>query len=110
VITPRRVTTWASTLLHDDPMGCQGIGPVWSPSSLDGDLTYEVSFKGVASQTLRAAFVDCELDAAMGVTVVRCTKQALRGVIAHIEEFGLELLDVRLVAGHPAEHLPRPHG
>ena len=30
------------------------------------ELTYEVSFKGVASPTLRAAFMDCELTAAIG--------------------------------------------
>ena len=69
-----------------------------------GDLTYEISFMGVASPTLRAAFMDCELTARMGVTSVRCTRAALRSVIARIEEFGLELLAVRLIA----EHRPRP--
>jgi hypothetical protein len=68
------------------------------------DLRYEISFKGVASPTLRAAFVDWELDAGMGVTSVRCTHDALSTVIARIEEFGLDLLDVRLIAEHPAEH------
>ena len=72
------------------------------------DLTYEVSFKGVASPTLRAAFADCNVDAGMGVTSVRCTQEELRGVIARIEEFGLALLDVRLIAEHPAEHPPPP--
>ncbi len=67
------------------------------------DLTYEVSFKGVASPTLRAAFVDCKLTAAMGVTSVRCPKAAVRTVIARIEEFGLELLDVRLIAEYDAQ-------
>ena len=61
-----------------------------------------MSFKGVASPTLRAAFVDHELEAGTGVTIVRCTQAALRTVIARIEEFGLELLDVRLIAAHPA--------
>jgi hypothetical protein len=68
------------------------------------DLVHEVSFKGAASPTLRAAFMDCELTARMGVTSVRCTRAALRSVIARIEEFGLELLAVRLIA----EHRPRP--
>jgi hypothetical protein len=68
------------------------------------DLTYEVSFKGVASPTLRAAFVDCEVDDGSGLTLVRCSHDALRGVIARIEELGLDLLDVRLIAEHPEEH------
>jgi hypothetical protein len=70
------------------------------------DVVYEVSFKGVASPTLRAAFLDCELAAASGVTSLRCTKAALAGVIARVEEFGLDLLDVRLIAGHPADPSP----
>jgi len=64
------------------------------------DLTYELSFKGVASPTLRAAFVDCELGTGVGTTWVRCTHDAVREIIARIDEFGLELLDVRLIAEH----------
>ena len=67
------------------------------------DLKYEVSFKGVASPTLRAAFSDCEPGAGSGVTLLRCTRDALRGVMARIEEFGLELIDVRLLAEHSAD-------
>lgn len=70
------------------------------------DLTYEVSFKGVASPTLRAAFIDCELGSRVGATWVRCTHDALRDIIARIEELGLELLDVRLIAEHPAPDRP----
>lgn len=70
------------------------------------ELTYEVSFKGVASPTLRAAFMDCELTAAMGITSVRCTKASVRTVVARVEEFGLRLLEVRLIAEHPADHAP----
>ena len=65
------------------------------------DLTYEVSFKGVASPTLRAAFSAYELSTGSGLTLVRCSQPELSKVIAHIEELGLELLDVRLVAHHP---------
>lgn len=65
------------------------------------DLTYEVTFKGVASPTLRAAFDDHELTTGTGVTSIRCSQHALRTVVARIEELGLELLDVRLVADHP---------
>jgi hypothetical protein len=71
------------------------------------DLTYEVSFKGVASPTLRAAFTGCELGTGVGTTWVRCKPDALRQVIGHIEDLGLELLDVRLLAEHPAiDHPP----
>jgi hypothetical protein len=66
------------------------------------DLEYEVSFKGVASPTLRAAFRDCEPQPGDGVTWVRCAQDDLADVLARIEEFGLDLLDVRLVA-HPSE-------
>jgi hypothetical protein len=70
------------------------------------DLRYEVSFKGIASPTLRAAFIGCELRTGVGTTWVRCTHDSLREVIAQIEEFGLELLDVRLIAEHPAVEDP----
>ena len=70
------------------------------------DLSYEVSFKGVASPTLRAAFVDCELGTGVGTTWVRCSHAGVRDVIARIEDFGLDLLDVRLLAGHPADDRP----
>jgi hypothetical protein len=75
------------------------------------ELTYEVSFKGVASPTLRAAFADCDLGTGVGTTWLRCTHDALRDVIARIEEFGLELLDVRLIAQQPVvEREPGPPG
>jgi hypothetical protein len=68
------------------------------------ELAYEVSFKGVASPTLRAAFGDCELGSGVGTTWIRCTHDALRDVIAQLEELGLELLDVRLIAGPNRRH------
>ena len=64
------------------------------------DLMYEVSFKGVASPTLRAAFSGYELETGTGITSVRCRQDALRTVIARIEELGLALMDVRLIAEH----------
>ena len=80
-------------------MSCAGVkGP-----RLMAELTYEVSFEGVASPTLRAVFADHELTTGPGRTIVRCPHEALSTVIERIEEFGLELLDVRLVAGRPAE-------
>ena len=72
------------------------------------ELRYEVSFKGVASPTLRAAFTDCELGTGVGTTWVRCQHDALRQVIARIADLGLELLDVRLIAQHPATDHPPP--
>jgi hypothetical protein len=69
------------------------------------ELTYEVSFKGAASQTLRAAFAEYDLSVSTGVTLIRCSQGALRPLINRIEELGLELLDVRLVADQPS---PRP--
>lgn len=62
------------------------------------DLSYELSFKGVASETLRAAFEEFEPSAGDGVTRIHCPHDALQRVIARIEELGLELLDVRLLA------------
>ena len=62
------------------------------------DLRYEVSFKGVASADIRAAFGDCEADTGTGITILRCPKKDLGTVITRIEDLGLELLEVRLVA------------
>jgi hypothetical protein len=63
------------------------------------DLVYEVSFKGAASNELRAAFDDCELEAGPGTTMLRVGHDSLQDVLGRIQSFGLELLDVRLVAG-----------
>jgi hypothetical protein len=71
-------------------------------------LVYEVSFKGVASPTLRAAFADCQVEVGAGITLVRCSHAAVRSVIGRIEEFGLELLDVRLLAEHTDGPLTPP--
>jgi len=62
------------------------------------DLTYLLSFKGAASPTLRSAFGNCEIEADDGVTRVRCAHAELGSVISQIQELGLELLDVHLVA------------
>jgi hypothetical protein len=55
---------------------------------------YQVRFKGVASDTLRAAFDDCEVETAEGATTLRCAQEALLGVIDRLQDLGLELLDV----------------
>ena len=53
------------------------------------DLRYEVSFKGVASVDIRAAFGDCEADTGRGITTVRCPKEGLNAVVNRIEDLGL---------------------
>ncbi|HEX3090858.1 MAG TPA: hypothetical protein VHQ23_19545 [Ilumatobacteraceae bacterium] len=62
------------------------------------DLQYVLSFKGAASPTLRSAFANCDIEADDGVTVVRCPHDDLSRVITQIQDLGLELLDVHLVA------------
>jgi hypothetical protein len=62
------------------------------------ELNYLLSFKGVASPTLRFAFTNCEVETDDGVTRVRCAHEELRNVISRIQELGLELLDLHLVA------------
>jgi hypothetical protein len=57
-------------------------------------LVYEVSFRGVASDALRTAFDDCEVETGSGTTTVRCGHDALRGVLNRIQDLGLELIDV----------------
>ena len=73
------------------------------------ELTYELSFKGVASPTLRAAFADYDVGSATGATWVRCSHDELHGVIARIEDLGLDLLEIRLIAGITAPD-PQPDG
>jgi len=61
------------------------------------ELTYQLSFKGAASPTLRAAFTNYELDTGDGVTLVRCIRGDLRVVLGLIQDLGLEVLEVHLV-------------
>jgi hypothetical protein len=72
------------------------------------ELSYEVSFKGAASPTLCAAFDDWELQTGSGVTLLRCDQRALHTVIDRIQDLGLELLDVRLVAEPASGRGPPP--
>jgi len=68
-------------------------------------LRYELTFKGRASDTLAAAFTDCEVERQRGVTVVRASvadATGLDGLIARITALKLELLDAHLLA-EPAE-------
>ncbi len=62
------------------------------------EIGYEVSFKGAASDTLCSAFDDCGVTIAPGRTIVACPPARLHDVLDRLQTFGLELLDVRLVA------------
>ncbi len=64
--------------------------------------TYELQFRGAASDTLAAAFDGCDLTSDRGVTTVRAQipdQAALQGMIAQVHTFGLDLLEVRIVGG-----------
>jgi hypothetical protein len=63
---------------------------------------YDVSFKGVASDALRAEFADMDVTVDPGVTHLRAAlpdSSALYGLIGRLQALGLDLLDVRLVVG-----------
>lgn len=62
--------------------------------------SYEITFKGEASQRLRTVFDDLDVTTTHGVTVLRGglpDQAALLGVIHRLEALGLELVDVRVV-------------
>lgn len=64
-------------------------------------LRYELTFKGAATDTLAAAFTDCDVERHRGVTIVRTTvpdATGLHGLVARVGALGLELLDAHLVA------------
>jgi hypothetical protein len=60
---------------------------------------YELTLKGQPGELLRAAFDDVVVSSAPGVTVLSAEldQPALHGLLARIEDLGLELLDMRLV-------------
>ena len=60
---------------------------------------YELTVKGQPGELLRAAFEDVVVSSAPGVTTLSAEldQPALHGLIARIEDLGLELLDMRLV-------------
>ena len=62
---------------------------------------YDVTFKGVASDALRAAFDDCDVVSTAGATTLRCGREALRNVIDRIQDLGLDLLEVGSVSDDP---------
>jgi len=66
--------------------------------------TYEITFMGKAGDALRAEFDDCEVRIGPGTTTLRAElpdQSALSGLMDRISGFGLEVIDVSLVAPTP---------
>jgi hypothetical protein len=68
---------------------------------LKGDVPshYELTVKGQPGELLRAAFEDVVVTSGPGVTILSAEldQPALHGLLARIEDLGLELLDIRLL-------------
>ena len=63
--------------------------------------TYEINFVGQADIVARAEFDDCEVSVGPGATTLRLEipdQGALYGLLHRIASFGLELIDVSVVA------------
>ncbi len=68
--------------------------------------TYEVTFTGQAGTTLRADFDDCTVTVGPGTTTLRAElpdQAAQAGLVQRITGFGLEVIDLHLVARLPAQ-------
>ena len=63
--------------------------------------TYEITFLGQAGTTLRAEFEDCEVSLGQDTTTLRVElpgQPALWGIIERMMEFGLRLIDLRVLS------------
>ena len=63
--------------------------------------TYEITFAGQAGTVLRAEFDDCKVTVGRDTTTLRLSladQGALHGLLQRIASFGLELIDVSVVA------------
>ena len=63
--------------------------------------TYEITFAGEAGAIVLAEFDDCEVRVSPGTTTLRrelVDQGALHGLIQRIASFGLDLIDVSVVA------------
>lgn len=68
--------------------------------------TYEITFLGQAGDALRAEFEDCDVTVGPGTTTLRAQlpdQGALSGLMERITSYGLEVIDVSLVAPQPRE-------
>lgn len=66
--------------------------------------TYEITFVGQAGDTLRAEFDECDVTVSRGTTTLRAElpdQAALSGLMERITGFGLEVIDVSVVAPPP---------
>ncbi len=66
--------------------------------------TYEITFLGQASTTLRPKFDDCEVTIGPGTTTLRAElpdRGALSGLMERINSLGLDVIDVSLVVPSP---------
>jgi hypothetical protein len=73
-------------------------------------VTYELSFKGEASDAVRASFEEFDVTTTHGITIVRGEfrdQASLHGALARIQDLALELLDVRLVSDAAADDVPQ---
>jgi hypothetical protein len=71
-----------------------------SRSPLPRSQVYEITFEGRAGHVLRAGFDDCEVSLGHDMTTLRVElpgQPALWGVIERMMEFGLRLIDVRVL-------------
>ena len=59
-------------------------------------MAYEASVRGEMSDVLAAAFADCVIVVVEGTTTVRFHQEALRDVLDRFQDFGLDLIDLRL--------------
>jgi hypothetical protein len=67
-------------------------------------LTYEITFRGEASTTVREEFDDCEVIVSSGNTTLRAElpdQGALWGLVQRIIGFGLVVTDLHLVTPPP---------
>ena len=67
--------------------------------------TYEITFRGQAGSTTRAAFDDCQVSMGPGTTTLRAElpdQAALAGLVQRVTDLRLELILVQLVAPPPA--------
>jgi len=71
-----------------------------SRSPLPRSQVYEITFEGRAGHVLRAEFDDCEVSLGQDTTTLRVElpgQPALWGVIERMMEFGLRLIDLRVL-------------
>jgi hypothetical protein len=59
-------------------------------------MMYEASVRGEMSDVLGAAFTECVIAPGQGATTVRFRPEALRDVLDRFQDFGLDLIDLRL--------------